>query len=54
MINTSECEDCIYGTIHEESKAIVRVYCSVKDKTYFFGQCIPCENKRKRAKGESE
>ena len=51
MINTSECEDCMYGTVHEENKANIRVYCAVKDKTYFFGQCVPCDNKRKRVEG---
>jgi len=48
MINTSECEECIYGTINEEDKSKIIVYCSNKDKEYYFGQCIPCENKRKK------
>ncbi len=48
MINTSECEECRYGTLREESKAKVKVYCSIKEKEYYYGQCIPCENKKKR------
>lgn len=48
MIITSECEECIYSTINEESKARVKVYCSIKDKTYYFGQCIPCDYKERK------
>ena len=48
MIITSECEQCIHSTINEEDKARVKVYCNVKDKTYYFGQCIPCEYKKNK------
>lgn len=48
MILTSECEQCIHSTINEEDKARVKVYCSVKNKTYYWGQCIPCEYKENR------
>ena len=52
MIITSECEECIYGIIDESNKARVKVKCVQKDKEYYYGQCIPCENKRKRKLGE--
>lgn len=45
MILTSECEQCIHSIINEEDKARIKVYCKVKDKTYYWGQYIPCENK---------
>lgn len=45
MIITSECERCINAVINEEDKARVKVYCKVKDKTYYWGQCIPCDYK---------
>lgn len=48
MINTSECEECIQGVIDETNKAKITVYCRAKDKTYIYGQCIPCELKEKR------
>lgn len=53
MIITSECERCIHSVINEEDKAKVKVYCKVKDKTYYWGQCIPCEYKetKKEIKG---
>lgn len=43
MIITSECIKCIHSTINEENKARVTVYCKLKDKNYYWGQCIPCE-----------
>lgn len=52
MIITSECEDCRFGTVFENEKNRLKVYCAVKDKEYYFGQCIPCENKSKRVEGE--
>ena len=52
MIITSECEQCIHSTINEEDKARVRVYCKVKDKTYYWGQCIPCDYKKIKDRGE--
>lgn len=48
MIITSECEECIHSTIDETCKAKIEIYCKVKDKTYYWGQCIPCEYKEKR------
>lgn len=52
MIITSECEQCIHSVINEEDKAQVKIYCKAKDKTYYWGQCIPCENSVKIKKGE--
>lgn len=48
MINTSECEECRYGTLHEEDKARIKIYCSLREKEYWYGQCIPCDNKSKK------
>lgn len=48
MIITGECEQCIHSTIDETDKARVKVYCNIKDKTYYWGQCIPCEYKEIR------
>lgn len=48
MIITSECEECIYGIIDDSNKARVKVKCTQKEKEYYYGQCIPCDNKRKR------
>ena len=48
MIITSECENCEYGTIDESDKAKIIVHCEYKGKNYYYGQCVPCENKRKK------
>lgn len=52
MIITSECEQCHQSIINDEDKAKITVYCKMKDKTYYFGQCIPCDYKEKRKKNE--
>ena len=52
MIITSQCEKCKFGTVDETDKARVIVYCSSKDKTYYYGQCIPCDNYTKKEDGE--
>ncbi len=48
VIITSECEECAHGVIDESDKARIKVYCNIKEKWYYFGQCIPCDNKEKR------
>lgn len=50
MILTSECEYCKYGSIDESNKARVMVRCSDKNKTYHYGQCIPCDNMKRGKK----
>lgn len=46
MLNTSECENCIYCTLDESNKARIKVYCETRNKTYYYGQCVPCEEKK--------
>lgn len=45
MIITSECENCIHSTIKEIDQAKIKIYCSKNGKTYYWGQCVPCEEK---------
>ncbi len=45
MIITSECEKCIHSSIDETNKGRIKLYCRIKDKTYYWGQCIPCDYK---------
>lgn len=54
MILTSECEECKYGIIDESNKAKIKVFCEDKNKEYYYGQCIPCENKTKKKRGVNE
>ena len=46
-IITSECEFCKYGTIDDSNKARVMVYCDYKNKTFFYGQSVLCEELEK-------
>jgi hypothetical protein len=48
MINTSECENCEYGTIDDTCKSRIIVHCAARDKDYIYGACIPCEDGRKK------
>lgn len=45
MIITSECENCIHSTIEEINKSKIKIHCDKNDKTYYWGQCVPCEGK---------
>lgn len=54
MILTSECEKCIYGFIDESNKPKIKVKCELKGKKYHYGQCIPCEDKKKRKEATNE
>lgn len=51
MIITSQCETCTHGTLDETNKARIKVYCEVKDKTYCYGQCIPCDHYNRKKEG---
>ncbi len=48
VIITNKCESCIYGSIIEESKAKIKVYCSNKEKEYYYGACIQCDSYKRR------
>ena len=54
MILTSECEGCGYGVIDDRDKARVKVTCTYKVKEYFYGQCVPCDNKIKKRRLDNE
>lgn len=43
VILTSKCATCRYGKIDDSNKSRVKVICSYKNKTYFYGQCVPCD-----------
>lgn len=43
VIITSQCEFCKYGSLDETDKARVKVMCDYKNKTYYYGACIPCD-----------
>ena len=42
MIITTECLKCRHSTNCENNNQ--KIHCSIKNKDYFFGQRIPCED----------
>lgn len=56
IICGKDCEDCAYCTaIDDDNPGRVKVYCSHTDKWRWWGQCIPCDDKkRKKNDGETE
>ena len=50
VIITSQCEFCEYGIVDDTNKARVMVSCDYKNKQYYYGQCIQCENFKKRGR----
>ena len=48
VTNTAQCETCESGFTDDTNKARVKVICSAKEKTYYYGQCIQCDEYRKR------
>ena len=44
VIAGEKCEKCKFGTLDETNPAKIMVYCSVKEKKYIYGACIPCED----------
>ena len=48
MIVTSECEECRYGVVDDSNKSKIVVTCQIKNKKYYYGQCIPCDFKERR------
>jgi hypothetical protein len=45
IIAGEDCDECRNSVINDEDKARVKVYCTIKEKSYYWGQCIPCELK---------
>jgi len=44
IIVTSQCEKYIYSPINEENRPKITVYCGCKEKSYYWGRCVTCNN----------
>lgn len=53
-ICTSDCPKCQNCTLEEESKAKVWIICSAKDRKYFYGKIIDCDDFCKRREDNEE
>ena len=46
-VGESDCGNCRHYQLIEESKKDIYVYCAARNKKYFYGQRISCEDKEK-------
>ncbi len=44
IIAGEECDKCTHCTFFEDDRNILKVYCNKKDKEYYYGASIPCED----------
>ena len=51
VICTSECPECIHCTLDNSKKSKVLVQCGARNKTYIYGQNVPCDDKVRRYYG---
>ena len=52
-INSTECITCKNGLLDDSNKARIKIYCKLKDKTYYYGQYIQCDDKEKKKDGDN-
>lgn len=48
IICGSDCADCKHSSLDDSDKARIKVHCSARDKDYYYGQSISCEDKEKK------
>lgn len=48
LICSDECEKCINCTLDESNRAKVKVICSAKEKEYYYGQYVNCDDFSKK------
>lgn len=46
IIVGKDCKLCIHSTIDESNKSKITVNCTARDKSYVWGQCIPCGERK--------
>ena len=48
LINSTECTTCKNGILDDSNKARIKIYCKLKDKTYYYGHYIDWDNMEKK------
>lgn len=48
IIAGKQCESCLYGSIDDANKARIVVNCSLKNRKYTWGQCVPCNDRKNK------
>lgn len=46
IIVGKDCEGCMHGTVDDSSKSKTMINCAARNKSYIWGQSIPCEDRR--------
>lgn len=46
IIAGQDCSLCDYSTVFEDDKGVLKAFCEKRNKEYFFGERIPCEDKQ--------
>lgn len=46
IIVGKDCEKCMHCSIDDSIKSKILVNCAARDKSYIWGQCIPCEDRK--------
>lgn len=46
-----DCEDCVNAQFVEDRKSL-KVFCEARNKEYYYGQRVPCDDYEKYDKGE--
>lgn len=46
IIAGKDCEKCEYCTMYQDERDRLKVYCDAKDREYYYGARIPCEDKK--------
>lgn len=47
IIAGQECNGCKYSLVFEDDNGRLKAYCELRDKEYYYGARIPCEDKVK-------
>lgn len=47
ILTSKDCQECEYGSIEEITKAKIIINCSARNKRYYLGQYVQCDDKRK-------
>ena len=48
LICSDICVNCINGILDESDKAKVKIICSLKEKEYYYGQYVNCDEFKKQ------
>lgn len=48
IICGKDCDDCKYASFNEKDKARVIVHCAARNRNYYYGQSVQCDDKERK------